>query len=275
MHSATILTPHPAELYQQFFGPAIFEPCARLLVPRAAPRPGERALDLACGTGIVTRRLAAAVGPGGSVVGVDLRPGMLAVARALPVPDGAATIDWRQGDAIALDLPDATFDVALCQHGLQFFSDRLAALRGVRGTLTDGGRLALAVWQSLDRHPLFVAMMEAEARHLGPLGISTADAAAPFSLGSAAELDELLAAAGFRGMEITAATVACDFPAAGFVQRCELAYTAVMPHLAEDRGAFGALVAAVETECAALIDRHRDGDRLRFPMHANLAVARK
>src|SRR3712207_2511252 len=98
-------TVSPAREYAEFFGPALFEPLADVTVRHAVPRLAESALDLACGTGIVTRRLAAAVGPTGRVVGLDISVAMLEEARGRPRPEGAE-IEWRHGDAQATGLPD-------------------------------------------------------------------------------------------------------------------------------------------------------------------------
>jgi SAM-dependent methyltransferase len=142
-----------AEIYKRHMVPAIFGPWAEDLVACAAPQPGERVLDVACGTGVVARLVAQRVGPAGQVVGLDLNPGMLTVARALP-PSQGAMIAWREGNASAIPLADAAFDLVLCQQGLQFFPDRPAALR--RGgyeayarppALPDSGRRA--VWAIL------------------------------------------------------------------------------------------------------------------------------
>jgi ubiquinone/menaquinone biosynthesis C-methylase UbiE len=129
-------------------------------------QPGERALDVACGTGSVARHVAPLVGAAGQVVGLDISPAMLAVARALPASAGAP-IAWQEGNAIRLDLPDDAFELVLCQQGLQFFPDRAAALREMRRVLTAGGRVAISVWQALQRHPVYAALFHATARHLG------------------------------------------------------------------------------------------------------------
>src|SRR4030095_3648080 len=124
-------SPNPAEVYERYFGPALFTPWARALLEYAVPQTGERVLDVACGTGIVTRHVAPMVGAAGRVVGLDISPAMLAVARALPVP-GGATIEWQEGNALTLALPDAAFDLVLWHQGLQFFPDRAADTREIQ-----------------------------------------------------------------------------------------------------------------------------------------------
>jgi len=117
------------------------------LLEMAALRPGERVLDLACGTGVVARSATTKVGKTGEVTGLDINAGMLAAARAMPSESGAA-INWVEGSASAMSLPNAAFDVILCQQGLQFFPDRDAALREMLRVLVPGGWVALSVWKS-------------------------------------------------------------------------------------------------------------------------------
>jgi ubiquinone/menaquinone biosynthesis C-methylase UbiE len=273
MHSQTAPAPNPAEMYESFNGPAIFEPCSRILVAHAAPCNGEAVLDLACGTGQVTRKIAPLVGASGSVTAVDLNPGMLAVARALPAPEGAG-IEWREGDAVDLDLPDATFDLLLCQQGLQFFPDRAKALRHVNRVLRPGGRLALAVWQGLDRNPVFRALAEVEAPHLIPLGKTFADLVAPFSLGDADELTALLHDAGFTSIELSEHSIDARFPARRFMQNLQFAYAAVIPAFAEDCGAFEAYLEAVAGDAEEIVRRHTQGDTVTIRMHTHVVIAR-
>src|SRR5262245_45317670 len=115
------------EVYQRELVPAVFGPWAPILVELAHPRPGERVVDIACGTGVVARIAAARVGPSGSVVGVDLNPGMLTVARSIATAGTpSAPIQWHEASADKLPFPDSSFDIAYCQLGLQFFADRPA-----------------------------------------------------------------------------------------------------------------------------------------------------
>jgi SAM-dependent methyltransferase len=275
MSDASPATPSPAELYEAFFVPALFEPWTAVLLEHAAPRPGERVLDLACGTGVVARAVAAAVGPRGRVVGLDLRPGMLAVARGLPAPAGAP-IEWVEGDATAPDLPDETFDLVVCQQGLQFFADRAAALGAVRRLLVPGGRAVVACWLGLDQHELWRALHDAERPRLAQLGVPADDARMPFSLCSADELRGLLAGAGLERVEIIPRSLEVDFPDPDrFVANVEQAYAAVMPQFAGDPAQFETFVQAITRDTAEVVARHRDGDRVRFATHAQLAIAHK
>src|SRR4029453_7279041 len=117
-----------AEVYERELVPAVFGPWGPRVVELAALRRGLRVLDVACGTGLVARLAAEAVGVDGRVAALDLNPGMLAVASELPAVEGAA-IEWVEGDAQALPFGEASFDVVCCQLGLQFFPHRERALR--------------------------------------------------------------------------------------------------------------------------------------------------
>jgi ubiquinone/menaquinone biosynthesis C-methylase UbiE len=184
-----------AENYERYFVPTIGRPLATDLVELAALRPGERVVDVACGTGIVARLAVERVGAHGAVAGVDINPGMLAVARGVAPADTA--IDWYEASAEALPLPDESFDVALCQLGLQFVADKPAALREMRRVLTPGGRLLFNV--PGPTAPIFVVFEAALARHLGPE--AGAFVQAVFSLHDPAEVRNLLTEAGFGAVE--------------------------------------------------------------------------
>ena len=262
---------NPAEAYEQYLSPAISDPWTRVLLEYAAPKPGERALDVACGTGSVARHVAPIVGVDGKVVALDVNPDMLAVARALPAPAGAS-IEWPEGNAISLALPDDAFDLVLCQQGLQFFSDPTAALREMRRVLTDGGRVAISVWQTLQRHPVYEALLEATARHLGA---SIAAVELSFSLSDADELRRLLSAAGFHRIEITPRSLNIHLSSPDrFVQLTVLgAATSIRAFAQLDSATRFALVEAVTLETETVAQRYRDGDKLTFPMFTHIAVA--
>jgi SAM-dependent methyltransferase len=160
--SATFeLTREAARVYDDSFVPALFAEWAPELVAIAGVREGHRILDVACGTGIVARVAADAVGPDGGVVGVDLADAMLAVATERR-PD----LDWHHGDARDLPFPDATFDVALCQASLMFISDPTAALREMRRVVGDG-TVAVQVWGRLAASPGVAAFADVVERHAG------------------------------------------------------------------------------------------------------------
>jgi SAM-dependent methyltransferase len=181
-----------ATSYQDHLVPALMEEWAPRVAGAAAIGPGDRVLDVACGTGVLTRAAAGRAEPGGVVVGLDLNPGMLAVARRL-----SPALHWHQGSAEALPFLAESFEAVVSQFGLMFFPDPVASLREMMRVLAPEGRLAVAVWASLSDTPPYAAETALVERLAGP---AAADAlAAPFRLGEAGRLAELCATAGITG----------------------------------------------------------------------------
>lgn len=195
-----------AELYQSFFVPAIATPVSGELLRTAALRPGMRVIDVACGTGAVTRAAAEQIAQTGSVTGVDIAPDMLAVARSTPA--GGAPITWLETDAAALPLPDEHYDVALCQMGLMFMEDRGRALAELHRVLAAGGRVVINTPGRIQ--PQFEAMERAISDNLDP-GLG-AFVSAVFSMADPAVLADLLRAAGFTEVASKEYTATLDLP---------------------------------------------------------------
>lgn len=193
------------ERYERFLTPTIFHPWAVDLVARAAPQPGERILDVTCGTGVVAREALRVVGESATVTGVDLNVGMLSVARARD-PQGA--IAWSEGSAQALPFSDASFTLVLCQQGLQYFPDRAGALRDMRRVLVPGGRMMLSVWRAIEHSPGFQALGKAWARHVSP----GTEVLPPFALGDGDGLLAEVESAGFYDVHREAVSQLLRFP---------------------------------------------------------------
>lgn len=196
-----------AENYERYFVPVIPAPLAADLIETAAPLPGEYVLDLACGTGVLTRLAAQRVGTAGKVVGVDLTPSMLDVARSIPAPPGAS-IEWREANAEALPLPDESFDLVLCQLGLMFVADRPAAMQEMRRVLSSGGRVAINVPGTITR--VFEIMAEALGHHITPDLAGFVRAVC--SLHDPSQLDGLLRGAGFHDVTVETTTKTLRLP---------------------------------------------------------------
>lgn len=258
-----------AETYERALTPAVFAAWAPLVVALGDPRSGERVLDVACGTGVVTRLVARQVGRTGKVVGLDLNPGMLAVAAATAAsePPTSASITWQEASATRMPFPDGAFDVAYCQLGLQFFPDRPAALREMHRALVSGGRLGLMVWRGIEHSPGFDILAAALARHVSPEAMR-----APFGLAEAEELRGLMAAAGFRDITIRPVAGTVRFPSvARFVQD----YVAGSPLAGHVAKVSDEARAALVGEVGGALRSHLAGGALAFPIEAHLASARK
>jgi SAM-dependent methyltransferase len=197
-----------AETYQRCFVPAIATPASTELLRIAALAEGERVVDVACGTGVVTRLAAAAVGPTGSVAGVDLAPDMIDVAAAIEPPDGAS-IEWHRADAVSLPVLDRSHDVVLCQMGLMFMDDPVAALREMHRTLRPGGRLVLTTPGPIQ--PPFEELERAITQHVDP-GLG-GFVRVVFSMHDPDEVGGLVSAAGFGGVAAMTYVAEFDLPA--------------------------------------------------------------
>jgi SAM-dependent methyltransferase len=155
------ITAEQAEVYESKFVPALFADWAPALLDAVDLQPGQRVLDVACGTGVLARTAASR---GCDVVGLDLNEGMLTVARRLR-PD----ITWRQGDVMALPFDDGAFDVVLCQSALMFFPDVVGALREM--ARVSAGVVGVQVYASLADQPAYGPFVELVARHAGPSAV--------------------------------------------------------------------------------------------------------
>lgn len=181
------------DLYQTYLSP-LFETWSNVLLSSLPP--DGRVLDIACGTGIVSRRMSGQPGVQ-SVTGIDVAPPMLEKAKQLSQTH--ENIAFQLASADSLPFADDHFQTAYCQQGLQFFPDRVGALKEARRVLIPGGRIALAVWTSApDGNPVFGAFEEIVARELGkdlvPFG--------PFSLGDRANLETAAAEADLKIMSL-------------------------------------------------------------------------
>jgi SAM-dependent methyltransferase len=186
-----------AELYESTLVPPVFDPWAVDLLERVAPLSGKRVLDVATGTGIVARRVAPLVGPTGTVVGLDLSPGMLAVARA---QGRGLSIEWVEGNAQDLPFNEGSFDVALIQQGLQFFPNPAKAALELYRVLRPEGQVGISVWLGVDHNPYGKALPEALDRHIDPK--AGAGMRAPFVDQAVTLLDTVLRHANFRDVRI-------------------------------------------------------------------------
>ena len=189
--------------YDSLLVPAMFAQWPPLLVDAADLGPGARVLDVACGTGILTREAARRVGASGTVVGLDPGAGMLEVARR-----NAPEIEWREGVAEKLPFDDANFDAVVSQFGFMFFSDKAAAATEMLRVLRPGGRIAVAVWDALENIPAYAAEVELIERLAGR---AAADCVrAPFALGDAGDFARQFPDA--AGPTVTTHTATGRFP---------------------------------------------------------------
>jgi SAM-dependent methyltransferase len=260
-----------AELYQRYLVPAITTKWAQDLVERAQPGAREAVLDIACGTGVVTR-LTAKRAAQGRVVGLDLNAAMLAVARA--VPHDGSPITWIEGSALDLPFPPASFDLILCQLGLQFFPDQGRALREMRRVLSGTGRVALSVYSPIERTPGANAFVLALDQVLGADASRTKRGEHAFA--DPRQVEALLKDAAFGGLEVRTVQQTIAFPSVLDYVRFQLLATPMTALLKDATEAERqATIAAVASKMASLSTPGMlDGGKFTFPQEAYVAVAR-
>jgi len=252
-----------AEVYDEFFLPALFSTWPPRVTRAAALAPGMRVLDVACGTGVLTLEAARAVTPGGTVVGIDLNPGMLAVARRK-----APGIDWREAPAENLPFAAEEFDAVVSQFGLMFFERREDAVREMWRVLRPGGRLAIAVWDALERTPGYAGITSLLARLFGD---ATADLLrTPYALGDERGFAAALAKAGVVGPRVRRIGGEARFPSIRAWMNCDVRGWTLANVL--DDAQFEHLVAEAEKELARFTGA--DGS-VRFDHPALVASATK
>ena len=194
-----------ARAYESLHVPALFAQWTARILDRVGLAAGQRVLDVACGTGVLARAAKARVGETGLVAGVDPDAGMLAVAREL-----APAIEWRQGTAESLPYEDGSFDAVVSQFGLMFFRDRSRALREMLRVLAPGGRLGVAVWDSLHNSAAYPEEVDLLERVAGEPAANALRA--PFVLGDKAELKQMFEGAGVSKVGVETMKGTARFP---------------------------------------------------------------
>jgi SAM-dependent methyltransferase len=260
----SVATRSPAEVYEAEFVPALFRPFAATVLDAAGVTRGQRVLDVACGTGVLARAAASRVAPAGAVTGLDASPEMLAVARRLD-----ASIEWIDGRAEALPLPDAGFDTVVSQFGFMFFDDRVAALREMQRVLRPGGRLAVAVCDAVERSPGYGALATLLQRLFGERVAGAFRA--PFAIGDAPLLAGLARQAGLAHAEILRRSATVRFASIDALVSTERACIWTLGGLLDD-AQFERLLHAARTTLAPFVQA--DGS-VAFEMPALIIAARR
>jgi len=172
------------------------------LLDHAGFAPGERVVEIGCGSGRFARRIAAAVAPSGTVLGLDISPALAQLARQEAAEAGTSNLEILVADAQTAVLPGVPFGRLVSRFGVMFFADPAAAMANLQAMLAPGGRLDFAVWAGIEGNPWASAVMEVARAHLG-LPPRDPRAPGPFAFSDEAYLRTLLAGAGFQTVRFT------------------------------------------------------------------------
>jgi ubiquinone/menaquinone biosynthesis C-methylase UbiE len=255
------------QLYERETVHTLGRPLAELMFAHVTLQAGDRVLDAACGTGIVTRVAAQRFRHLAHLVGVDLNPGMLDVARS-HTPTTGVPVEWQQGDLSALPFPEGRFEVVLCQQGLQFVPDPGAALREMRRVLVPGGRLAFTVFSEIPAY--YAVLADALARHVSAAAATSC--LSRYTLQEATMLQTLVDAAGFGAITIRVLEVQRRMPAsaASVVEAMARA-----PYARDVAAVEEAVRHAIGQEVSAALHAYRDGDEAVIPHRSHLVQAQR
>ena len=189
------LTPEAAAGYEEFFVPAIFEKWPPKIISIAGISEGDHVLEVGCGTGVFARQAVKRVGDNGRLVGLDLSESMLGVARKI-----CPTVEFRQGNVMALPFDDNAFDVVVSSFMLMFVPDPEKAVQEMMRVLKPEGKLVVAVWEALKNNPVYSGLCEIAGKRIDEAAGTSL--AWPFLLGEDGRLNQIFDTAGVSDVTI-------------------------------------------------------------------------
>jgi ubiquinone/menaquinone biosynthesis C-methylase UbiE len=255
-----------AQRYEAQVVPTNITPHTHAVFDHVALYDGERVLDVACGTGIVARVAVERFPHLASIVGVDLNPAMLIIART-HLPATTIPVTWQEGDGCALPFPEDSFDVVVCQQGLQYIPDKAAALRHMHRVLVPGGRLICTVWSR--PHRANVALADALRHHVSTE--AAASSLAPFAWTDADLIRQTVVDAGFETVEMAVIESQSRMSASAESVHAYINSMAVRLPYAEE---VAAVHLALEEAVSTALQPYRVGDAFLMPSQAHLVQAR-
>jgi SAM-dependent methyltransferase len=173
----------------------VLRPISERLIVAAAPKPGDRVIDVGCGCGATTIDFAARVSPGGDVLGLDISEPMLARARQRAPQN--LPIRFERADATVYDFEPNRADLVASRFGVMFFADPARSFANLRTGLKPGGRLAFACWREAKQNPWLIVPLREAAKHAPPLPETSPEAPGPFAFANDARVRRILGDAGF------------------------------------------------------------------------------
>lgn len=239
-----------------------------------AIQPGERIIDIGCGTGATALRAAAATGPDGAVLGIDLSHPMLGLARSRARAQGAANLTLEIADAQGHTFEPGAVDLLQSRFGVMFFENPTAAFANLLTALRPGGRLGFVCWGALADNPWFNIPRTAAVRHLGEPEAAPPRAPGPTAFAETDYVTEILSGAGFRDIEIASET--CDLIGASGLSETAAFALNVGPasRLIKLHDPAPDTIAAIGAEIEAELATYHGADGVRVPARLHFVRAR-
>ncbi len=238
-------------------------PVTDALLGFAAPRAGERVVDIGCGCGAPTLEFARAVGPSGRVVGFDISGPMLAEGGRRANAAGVANIDWRQVDPATAALDE--YDLLTSAFGTMFFGDRVAAFTNMRRVGTPDSRMAIVCWRTLAENPWMEVPMTAVAQHLPPRPNPVPNAPGMFAFADREHVTGVLTAAGWTPPRFEALDMDLDIAAGRGLEQAVIQSTEIGAVNSWLRNQPEEVVAAAVASLREELERYTDGMSVRLP----------
>lgn len=259
----------PAERYECEMVPAMFLPFAEELVGRLPIQDGMRVVDVGCGTGVVARLIGGKLGSTSTVIGVDINPGMLSVAKS-KTQSLACHFEWHEASAEAMPLDDGSVDLVVSQHAFMLFPDKVAAAGEMHRVLRTGGAVYVSAWRHFRHQPHYASLIEG----LGAfVSVEAADLMkTPFLFDSHAELRSLINAGGFAEVRVETVVKEVRFPSPQTFVRTIIAGSILA------RMGIHVPDPALEKLCAFVaraLERYSSASEMIVPMESYVAAARK
>ncbi len=238
-------------------------PVTDALTAFAAPRLGERVVDVGCGCGAPTLDFARAVGANGRVVGIDISGPMLAEGERRAKAADLANIDWREADPATATLDE--YDLLISAFGVMFFGDRVAAFANMRRGASPNARMALVCWRTLSENPWMEVPMKAVAPHLPPRPKPVPNAPGMFAFADPDHVTEVLTASGWAAPRFERLDMDLDIAAGRGLEEAVVQSTQIGAINSWLRNQPEAIVAAATASIRDALAPYRDGASVRLP----------